>query len=84
MQHRAGKGMGGRNSAERPSNGVVLCNLLNSALEQSAELAAWAEQCGWKLPRTVDPAARPFWDAPAGQWVQPHDDWTRTPGVVIH
>lgn len=77
VQHRAGKGMGGSNRAERPSNGVILCNLLNSALEQDADLAAWAEDHGWKLPRHADTEARPFWDYPSQQWVQPLDDWRR-------
>ena len=78
VQHRAVKGMGGRNSAERPSNGLALCGGMNVAIEQDAALAAWAEACGWKLRTTDDPSERPAWDAVAQRWVSLGDDWSRT------
>lgn len=78
VQHRAVKGMGGRNSAERPSNGIILCALLNAALEQDASLADWADARGWKISTSDDPEARLVWDQVAYCWVQLGDDWTRT------
>lgn len=77
VQHRAVKGMGGRGDAERPSNGIILCNALNVAVEQDSEVAAWAEAYGWKVSRWVDPATVPVYDAVRGEWWLLRDDWTR-------
>jgi hypothetical protein len=42
-QHRAGRGMGGSRSLDRPSNIIVLCSEANFLLEANAEFAARAE-----------------------------------------
>jgi hypothetical protein len=39
-QHRAGRGMGGSRSLDRPSNIIVLCSEANFLLEANAEFAA--------------------------------------------
>lgn len=66
IQHRAVKGSGGRNSAEHPANGILLCWLLNVGIEQDAELAAWAESMGWKISSHADPTEVPVYDATTG------------------
>lgn len=77
VQHRGVKGMGGSPDAERPSNGIVLCNALNVAVEQDADVAAWSEAYGWKVSKWVDPATVPVYDAMTGYWWLLLDDWTR-------
>lgn len=68
VQHRAVKGHGGRRSAERLSNGIILCNALNVAVEQSAEVAWWAAYYGWKILTSSDPSAVSVYDAGTGRW----------------
>lgn len=77
IQHRAVKGNGGRNSAEHPANGILLCWLLNVALEQDADLAAWAEEMGWKISTHADPTTVPVTDATTGERYLLDADWTR-------
>lgn len=77
IQHRANRGMGGRPSADVPSNGIMLCGLLNQALELDASLAAWAVSCGWKLGKNEPTDERPYWDATLYRWVRIRDDWSR-------
>jgi hypothetical protein len=75
IQHRAVKGAGGRNSAEAPSNGLLLCWWANWAAEALAEFAELARTYGWKLS-TADVATDvPFYDAFLGVWKQPDDAW---------
>lgn len=62
--------MGGSSEAERPSNGIALCNLFNSAVESDSDLARFAEAYGWKISRWQDPAAVPVYDAITGRWWQ--------------
>lgn len=69
--------MGGSRSAERLSNGIVLCNLFNVAIEQDAAVAAHATAYGWKVPRWVDPATVPVYDARTGFWWLLDDDGGR-------
>lgn len=68
VQHRCTKGMGGSPEAERLSNGVILCNALNVAVEQDAQVAAWATAYGWKVSKWDDPAKVPVLDARTGFW----------------
>ena len=77
-QHRGVKGTGGRRSAERPSNGVILCWSFNVDIEANAELAAWAIQCGWKISTHADPAKMRVWDANELAWFMLADDFTRS------
>lgn len=77
VQHRAAKGMGGNPEAERPSNGIVLCNLFNSDMEANAALRELAVAYGWKVSRWDDPATVPVYDALTGAWWLLGDDWSR-------
>lgn len=81
VQHRGVKGSGGRNSADRPSNGVILCWALNVALEQDAGLAAWAEGLGWKISSHADPTQLPVTDATTGLVWLFDDQYGRSPAA---
>ena len=48
-QHRANRGMGGRESLDVPANVIVLCGAFNGLIESDAEAARMAEFYGWKL-----------------------------------
>lgn len=76
-QHRGVKGTGGRNSAERPSNGIILCWALNVAIEQDAELAAWAEEMGWKISTHADPTTIAVYDTTEAAAFLLDDAWNR-------
>lgn len=76
-QHRANRGMGGSNAAERPSNIIGFCDL-NDALERDAALADWARSMGWKVSQHADPSAIPYWDHALQSWVRLGDDGGRT------
>lgn len=68
VQHRCAKGMGGSRALERLSNGIVLCNAFNVAMEQDDSVAAYAVAYGYKVPRWIDPATVPVYDAHTGFW----------------
>jgi hypothetical protein len=77
VQHRAVKGSGGRNSAEAPANGILLCWPANVELEQDGPGAEHGRSMGWKLSTHADPTEVPFFDASTGEWWQPDNDWQR-------
>jgi len=77
VQHRGVKGMGGSNTAERASNGIILCNLFNVAIEMDAAAAEFAIAYGWKVSRWADPQTIPVYDSRTGYWWALRDDWTR-------
>lgn len=77
VQHRGAKGMGGSNEAERPSNGIVLCNLFNGAVEADPDAASLAAAYGYKISRWVDPSSVPVYDALTGTWWRLDDDMGR-------
>lgn len=79
IQHRAVRGHGGRNSAEHPANGILLCGLFNGALEQDARAAAWALEAGWKLSTHTDPTTVAVYDAWSATWWLLGDDYTKEP-----
>lgn len=58
-QHRAGRGMGGSRSLDRPSNIIVLCSEANGLLESNAAFAEFGRQVGWKLERHQVPEFTP-------------------------
>lgn len=74
-QHRARKGLGGRRTAERPSNGVILCGALNGAVEADAAVAAWARDRGWKASAYADTTKVPVLDGVTGEWWLLDDNW---------
>lgn len=77
IQHRAVRGMGGRRTAERPSNAVLLCWAYNVAIEQDATLSAEALAAGWKISTHADPSKVPYLDATTGTRWQLADDYTK-------
>lgn len=66
--HRKGRGAGGSKAGEVPSNVVVMCHWLNNAIESDADVAADAEEAGWKLRQWQDPLQAPVWDSHSGSW----------------
>lgn len=78
-QHRAVRGLGGRRSADRPSNGIILCWALNNAVETDAALAAWARARGWKVSTHADPTQVPVLDGITGDWWLLDDNWHKVP-----
>lgn len=68
VQHRAVKGLGGRRTAERWSNGIILCADLNVALEADPGVAAWGRRLGYKVSTHADPSKVPVYDGVTGEW----------------
>lgn len=77
VQHRANKGMGGSKERERRSNGLVLCAVFNSALEQHRSLAERAKRMGWKCSKWDDTTKVPYWHAPSQTWWLADDEGGR-------
>ena len=76
-QHRAGRGMGGSRSLDRPSNIIVLCSVANFLLESNAEFAAKGRAYGWKLRRDQVPEFTPV--LLADGWWLIDNDYHKTP-----
>lgn len=77
--HRANRGMGGKNSrAERPSNYVLICSLLNGQIEADHRWAQMAKDYGWKLESWEDPRTVPVMDFNTSQWFVLDDEYGRT------
>ena len=76
-QHRVGRGMGGSKSANRLSNGVVLCSLMNGLIESDAALQMEARERGIKLSFWGDPLAVPVIDHTGTAW------WLRDDGTRV-
>lgn len=55
IHHRRNRGIGGDPTADVVSNGLVVCDGFNTAMEQSAGLAEHARTRGWKLRSYMDP-----------------------------
>lgn len=77
-QHRKNRGLGGSKLLDTPSNIIVMCSELNGLIESNADLAAQAEQFGWKLKRWQDPAETPVFDRATGEWSLIDDDFNKT------
>lgn len=59
--HRLNRGMGGSKSRDVPSNIIVICSWLNSAMESDAKIADQARRLGWKLGSGDDPKVEPVY-----------------------
>lgn len=75
--HRLNRGMGGSKSRDVPSNIIVICSWLNSAMESQAEIAELARQQGWKIRSGDVPRETPVWHY-SGSWRLYKDDFTYT------
>ena len=76
-QHRAGRGLGGSRSLDRPSNIIVLCSRANGLLESDAKFAEFGRQMGWKLRRDQVPEFTPVLLAD-GYWLL-DNNFNKTP-----
>lgn len=72
-QHRAGRGMGGSKSANRLSNGVVLCSWVNGLLESDAHVAEVARRRGIKVSFWADPELIPVVYSDGATWLLTDD-----------
>jgi hypothetical protein len=76
-QHRAGRGIGGSRSLDRPSNIIVMCSEANFLLEANARFAQIGREMGWKLRRDQVPEFTPVYLAD-GFWLL-DNDFNKTP-----
>jgi hypothetical protein len=78
--HRINRGMGGASRlADRSSNLVVLCSVVNGLIESDPEWRAQALECGWKLERWQQSAEIEVYDQRSGIWYLLDDDWQKWP-----
>jgi hypothetical protein len=53
--------MGGSKVRDVPSNIIVICSWLNSAMESDSKVAAKAKELGWKLQAGDNPELEPVY-----------------------
>lgn len=75
--HRINRGMGGSKTRDNPSNIVVLCSWLNTAIESDSAIRLSAMRYGWKLSSWQQPQQQPVYDMPAGKWYLLDDNFER-------
>lgn len=73
--HRANRGMGGSKARDVPSNVIVMCSMMNTAMESNAKTAEMARDYGWKLRSFEDPAEVPVFYQTLGVWVLLDDQY---------
>jgi hypothetical protein len=80
--HRANRGMGGSKARDVPSNVIVMCSWMNSAMESDARVAEQAREYGWKLRSFEDPATVAVFYQVAQKWVLLNDrfGWVESEG----
>lgn len=66
--HRANRGMGGSKARDVPSNIIVMCSWMNSAMESDSRIADEAREFGWKLRSFEDPASEPVYYPLTDSW----------------
>lgn len=67
--HRANRGMGGSKARDVPSNVIVICSVMNTAMESDAKIASLARDYGWKLRSHEEPLTTPVFYQTSGLWV---------------
>jgi hypothetical protein len=72
--------MGGSKVRDVPSNIIVICSWLNSAMESDPKVAEQARRLGWKLKAGDDPKAEPIYHY-SMQWRMLTDDFNFTQDV---
>ena len=75
--HRANRGSGGSKLANRASNILAICSILNGEMESNPLVAEMARAYGWKLSRYENPLIVPVFDALTGNWYQLDDNYGR-------
>jgi len=75
--HRSNRGMGGAKSANKPSNIIAMCAIINNEMESNAKMAEIAREYGWKLSRYENTLIRPVYDATTGFWFRLDDGYKR-------
>jgi hypothetical protein len=78
--HRANRGMGGvgkDSPLNKPSNLLLICSELNTAIESNKWAHDRAIEMGWKVSKWDDPKTIPVFDECTGTWYLLNDDWTR-------
>lgn len=75
--HRKNRGMGGSKLLDTPSNILLVCALLNGAMEQQSAVAEDARRFGWKLESWQDPLVVPVYDAITGFLYRLKDDYSK-------
>jgi|TARA_B110000483_G_scaffold9645_1_gene11461 hypothetical protein len=74
--------MGGSKARDVPSNVIVMCSWMNSAMESDARVAEQAREYGWKLRSFEDPATVAVFYQVAQKWVLLNDrfGWVESEG----
>jgi hypothetical protein len=67
--HRVNRGMGGSKSRDVPSNVIVMCSAMNTAMESDAGTAEQAREFGWKLRSFEDPLKVAVWHQVRSVWL---------------
>ena len=67
--HRVNRGMGGSKARDVPSNVIVMCSAMNTAMESDAGTAELARAFGWKLRSFEDPLRVPVWHQVRSVWL---------------
>jgi hypothetical protein len=75
--HRLNRGMGGSKNRDNPANIIVLCSVLNGALESNAVYAQKARKLGWKLSAGQNSAEVAVWYPKYQSWFMLDDDFGR-------
>lgn len=73
--HRANRGMGGSKARDVPSNVIVMCSAMNTAMESDSKSAEMARRYGWKLRSYDDPAEVPVYYQTLSAWVRLDDQY---------
>jgi hypothetical protein len=69
--------MGGSKARDVPSNIVVLCSAMNTAIESNAAAAKESKFYGWKLETWQDPLTEPVYDTQKNEWFLLDDKFHR-------
>ena len=78
--HRINRGMGGASRlADRSSNLVVLCSVVNGLIESDPKWRSQALEFGWKLERWQQSDECEIYDQRTEIWYLLDDDWQKWP-----
>jgi hypothetical protein len=83
--HRINRGMGGSKALDKASNIIVMCSVMNTAMESSERQATIARLYGWKMRPWENPEEVPFWHAVRNQWCCIDDNFNvlELPDLVV-